>query len=256
MTGLATATGLATSAHRDRRLPLWRRCALFVAGLLLSLGTSLIAYVTAVSRTAAGDVTVLVGTLGAAQIVILASVACLTALAVGLCLIPVARPWLALLVPVRAVAVLAAFATSVPLMWSPWTTVTPLLVDGCETGYTVVERSFLLVGTGSVYRVDGVVATRVGTSVPDDGYHPFADGNYAVTSDGDALHIWYSAFNDQQVSTDSRDPDIVAQRVADPKLRCGIDSPTSPYRDRADETLVPQRDPEDDSGNPWFRDLP
>ncbi len=230
---------------------------LVAAGLLLGAGIAVLAFVSAVDQAPRNDITVLVGSLGASQISVLAGAACLAALAVGLCLIPVARPWLTVVIPARAVAIFAVSCALFLLMWSPWTTMTPLLDDqGCETGYIVVERSFLRSGTGAVYRIDGVVATRVGTSVPDDGYHPFADGNYAVTDDGDMLHIWYSPFSDKPVSTASREADIVAPRLAGGEPRCGTDNRTTPYQDRTDGPVTPQRDPEDEAGDPLLLDLP
>lgn len=256
MTGVLTPSEPKPDVSRRRRVPSWRRYALLAAGPLLGLGIAVIAFTNRVDQIDGGNVTVQVGTLGAAQIMVVASAACLSALAVGLCVIPVTRRWLVILIPARAAAVVGVLGTSVLLMWSPWTTTTPLLYQGCETGYTAVERSFLLAGTGGVYRLEAIVATRVGISAPDDGYHPFADGNYAVRGEGDSLHIWYSPFRDEPVSTDSREPDIVAPRLIDAGLRCGIDAPTSPYQDSSETDIAPQLDPEDDTGNPWFRDLP
>lgn len=256
MTGVLTPSELKPDGRRRRRVPLWRRYALLTASLLLGFGTAALAFVNLVDQADGGNVTVQVGLLGASQIIVVASGACLTALAVGLCVIPVARPWLVFLIPARAVAVVGALGVSFLLAWSPWTTTTPLLDQGCDTGYTVVERSFLRVGTGGVYRLDGIVATRVGSSVPDDGYHPFADGNYVVRGEGDSLRIWYSPFSDEPVSTDSRDPDIVAPRLIEAGFQCGIDAPPSPYQDSSERDVAPQRDPEDDTGTPWLRDLP
>lgn len=64
--------------------------------------------------------------------------------------------------------------------------VTTLEADGCDTGYVAVERSFLFLSSGTIYRHDApFIVVAVGSSSGDDGYRPFAAGTYGMTRVGD-----------------------------------------------------------------------
>ena len=71
--------------------------------------------------------------------------------------------------------------------------VTPVLHRGCDTGYVVVERSFLMGSSGTVYRQDGAfIVTQVGWSSGDNGHQPFSMGGYAVTEERGMLTVSYA----------------------------------------------------------------
>lgn len=187
----------------------------------------------------------MIGTLNSDRLGGLALITALGALAVGLCVIPVARTWLLLLIPARIAAIGATGLVGILWVLTSSATVVPLVAAGCETGYVVEEESFLLAGWGTVYRRDGLLVTTADQFTADDGYHPFADGAYAVVDTGDSLHVWYSFVFDYSaapVSTD-RDPDFVLPKLTDRTLSCGVSTgarapippaPTAPAYD-ADE---------------------
>ncbi len=128
------------------------------------------------------------------------------------------------LVPARVLTIaVACFAGFVWCVTSS-ATVVPLVNAGCETGYVVVEESFMLAGWGTVYRTDGIFVTAVEKTLGDDGYHPFADGAYAVVDDGESLRVWHGIAFDYSaapVSTD-RDPDFVLAKLTDRTFSCGV----------------------------------
>jgi hypothetical protein len=182
-----------------------RRTVTRIAGGLFAIATAIIVWMLALDAASSGTASVLLGALDGQSVLSLAMLVAVSALCVGL--LGVAPPrWM---LPLKIVgAVLAACAAAVAMLDVVLTVeanVTAVLSDGCDTGYVVVERSFLLGGNSTVYRMDGpLTIVRVGRASGDDGYQPFSTGGYAVTADGDTLTIHYS------VDRPSEDTDLTA----------------------------------------------
>lgn len=170
-----------------------RRWGALIVGLALGIATAAISVVLAVDTVSKGETIVVIGALGSQQFLVLAVVAAFAALASGLCLIPVPKRWLLLLVPARMAAIACTGLAIFVAGFTGPSTVSPLISDSCDTGYVVVERSFLFYGGGSVYRIDGILATRVAGTVGDDGYRPISDGNYSATTENGTVSVWYNS---------------------------------------------------------------
>lgn len=208
--------------------PTARRRALLVAGATLAAAIAVLATLLAISTGSDGRVSVLIGTLGSDRLAGLALIIAFASLALGLCLIPVPRPWLLLFVPARLVAIAAVCLSGFVWLLTSSATVVPLVSGGCETGYVVEEESFLLLGSGTVYRTDGIFVTAVERTGGDDGYHPFADGAYAVVADGDELLVWYTFnfdYTAAPVATD-REPDFTLAKLIDQTFSCDVSAGT------------------------------
>lgn len=195
-----------------------------------TLGAAIVVLVTllAISAGSDGAVSVLIGSLGSERIAGLALIAALASLALGLCLIPVSRLWLLVVVPARLAAIAGTCLAGLAWMLTSSATVVPLVSAGCETGYVVEEESFLLLGSGTVYRTNGIFVNAVEQTGGDDGYHPFADGAYTVKADSDSLRVWYTFnfdYSGAPVVTD-REPDFVLPKLTDRTLACGVSSGT------------------------------
>ncbi|MBZ4487678.1 hypothetical protein LQ938_02505 [Microbacterium sp. cx-55] len=201
-----------------------RRIGLLVAGASLLCATAALAMLLLVSTASDGETSVLIGTLDSDRLAALALGIALAALSVGLCVIPVGRAWLLLLIPARIVAIGATALTGAMWILTSSATVVPLVAAGCETGYVVEEESFLFAAWGTVYRRDGLLVTAVDQFTADDGYHPFADGAYTVVDTGDSLDVWYSFAVDYSatpVSADG-DPAFTVPKLTDRTLSCGV----------------------------------
>jgi len=211
-----------------------RRRALGAAGLVLAVSTAVLAVLTGVSATSQGQTIVILGILSSTEVSELSIIAALTSLAVGLCLVAVPRVWLLLLVPARTVAILSVVVAAGIGAISPAPVVTALLSDSCETGYVVLERSFLLLGGGSVYRLNGILATRVAFTAGDDGYQPFADGNYTVAADDATLRIWYNAHFDGEPAPPAATgrADVTLPIVTEGTNTCGRAKPVPAWATR------------------------
>lgn len=204
--------------------PAARRRALLAAGTTLAAAIAVLVALLAIYTASQGEVSVLIGTLGSDRLAGLAVITALASLTCGLCLIPVSGLSLILLIPARLAAIAATCIGGYAWLLGSGATVVPLVSAGCETGYVVEEESFLLAGWGTVYRTDGVLATAVARTAGDDGYHPFADGAYAVSDDGASLRVWYDGHFDYSaapVSTDRR-PDFELPALRDRSHVCGV----------------------------------
>lgn len=178
----------ATSRASIRR----RRRAAGIAGLVLAAATIMTTTTLIVDAASEGSTILLIGNLGSQQFVAVSVVAAFAALAVGLCVIRVPGRWLLLLVPARVAAIGGALlGVLVTALLGP-PSVSSLVSDSCDSGYVIAERSLLFIGTGSVYRTEGILATRVAGTVGDDGYQPFADGNYTAITEGGTIRVWYN----------------------------------------------------------------
>jgi hypothetical protein len=205
-----------------------RRWALWGAGVLLAAANAVLITLLAISTATGGEVSVLIGALGSDRIGGLALTAALASLTLGLCRIPVPRLWLLLMIPARLAAIAAVCLSCFFWVLTSSMTVVALVSGGCETGYVVEEESFLLSGSGTVYRRDGIFVTAVDHTVGDDGYHPFADGAYVVVDDGDALRVWYSISFDPSAAplSTGADPAFTLPKLTDQAHRCDISAGT------------------------------
>lgn len=201
-----------------------RRSVVLSAGVVLGVAIAVLATLQVIAAASGGEVSVLIGALESGRIMFLASVAGIVAVTAGLCAVAVSGQWVIPLALVR----LAAIGVSCLGLFAAWVTgsatVAPIVSGGCETGYVVVEESFLLSGTGTVYRADGMVATAVATTVGDDGYHPFDDGAYAVAEHAGGLQVWYdvsSSPSGEPVSTNDGPAFVLPERT-DRVFACGI----------------------------------
>ncbi|PVW02962.1 hypothetical protein DEA06_14405 [Microbacterium sp. Gd 4-13] len=205
-----------------------RRRVIVVAGATLAAAIVVLAALLGISIASDGEVSVLIWTLGSDRLAGLAVIAAFASLALGLCLTPVSRSLLLLLLPARLVAVTATCIAGSAWFLTSGATVVQLVSAGCETGYVVEEEAFLLAGWGTVYRTDGVLVTAVERTGGDDGYRPFEDGAYAVVDDGDSLRVWYTFnfdYSAAPVATD-RDPDFTLPKLTDRSVSCGVTTGT------------------------------
>lgn len=161
-----------------RRVRVLRLVALTV--LLLNLGIVAVFIVT-LPRSSS----ILVGTVTGFQIAYCAGIFALAAGAALAFAAPV-RQWR--LVPVMLARVGLASATAIALFALPFFSVhvTPLLVDGCPTGYIAVEPWGGL--SASVGVRDSVWFVPSGRVWLDGG--TFAEGDYHVRSNGESLEVW------------------------------------------------------------------
>lgn len=177
-----------TPAPRTRR-----RTAVWIAGGVFAVATAVVFWVVAVSSASAGAASVLIGPLDQRSLLTLSVLLALTSLFVGLWSIEAPRRML----PLKVIGVVlagcaGALAAFVSLMTVD-ARVTPVLYAGCDTGYVVVERSFLMGSSGTVYRQDGAfIVTEVGRTSGDNGFQPFSMGGYAVTEEQGTLTVSYS----------------------------------------------------------------
>lgn len=132
-----------------------------------------------------GDTTVLVGTLDSPQILavlILLGFIDLAVLAFSLRATRIAGRAAVIGARVVATGAVVVAGAGVFLATFPTTVVSPLIDDdGCDTGYIIREENHWLSSSSSLYRMDGLVATRVAAISNADGGTPFQDGAYGVS---------------------------------------------------------------------------
>lgn len=159
---------------------------------MFALATVVAFLVIIVDQASAGAASVLLGPLDEAIILSATMLIASVALVLGLC--GVASPgWM---LPFKILGIIgsavlvlcAAFFTLVSIDVS----ITTVLEDGCDTGYVVVERSFLMGSSGTIYRQDGpVIAAQMGRTSGDDAHQPFAAGDYTASTEDATLMIEY-----------------------------------------------------------------
>lgn len=177
-----------TPAPRTRR-----RTTVWVAGGVFAVATAVVFWVVAVSSASAGAASVLIGPLDERSLLTLTPLLAFASLCVGLWGIEAPRGMLPLkvigVVLAGCAGALAAFVSLITVD----ARVTPVLYAGCDTGYVVVERSFLMGSSGTVYRQDGAfIGTEVGRTSGDNGFQPFSMGGYAVTEEQGTLTVSYA----------------------------------------------------------------
>ncbi len=195
-----------------------RRRTVVVASLVFLVATAVFAVARPFSTD--GDRELIVGPWTGAVIAAASATVAIVALSVIAFAVPARRWWWALLVPLRLLLVLS---TLVAGLWLTVTndSVTPIVADGCATGYVVSERSFLFGASGEVLRMDGVIGTRVARTVVDDGHTPFAQGSYIAVVDGDSLRVWNTFESSTEDLRTSSAPSFVLPRV-NADAGCGL----------------------------------
>lgn len=164
----------------------------FAATVALTSATLAVIGVALVDSASGGDAQLLLGALPSRHIIGAATILAFTALSYTLCTVSVPPGWLA---PVVTARVLSIGGALVAAFWGfltmPWP-VTPLLVDGCESGYVVEERSFLFLSSITVHEQNGLlVAPVMGTSA-DDGHQPFTAGEYGARVTDGHIEGWFA----------------------------------------------------------------
>jgi len=184
--------------------PRVRRIVFIVVGSAAAAALALLITAVWLGATGLGAVGLLVGRFDSLALAAVAAVTLLSAGVIALFALPADGWWLVLMIPVRIVAALAALLTFLVALLVCWDdSATALRVNGCETGYIVVEESFLFSVRGDVYRQDGVIVHRMQQTSGDDAFRPFANGAYVTERVGDSIHVWYSMHSDARfVSTD------------------------------------------------------
>ncbi|MFK3678018.1 hypothetical protein ACI2IP_09805 [Microbacterium sp. NPDC090218] len=231
-----------TPAPRSRR-----RTITWIAGGFFAIATAVVVWALAVPSVTSGAASVLIGPFDEPSVLTLSVFVALASLCVGLWSIDSPRRML----PLKIIGVvLAACAGAIAAFLSALivdVNVTPVLHAGCDTGYVVVERSFLMGSSGTVYRQDGpFTATQVARSSGDDAYQPFSMGGYAVTEAGGTLTIDYAVNRpiDSTGVTGGSGSTISLPVLEDRTPRCGLTAagvttpiPTTPSAEPAPVTV-------------------
>lgn len=172
--------------------PRRQRALQLAATVILGGVTVAVTGVALVDSVSAGVAQLLLGSLPSRQIVGVATILAFITISYMLCAVPAPSGWL---VPVVIGRVLSFGATLVAMLWGvltlPWP-VTPLLVDGCESGYVVEERSFLFLSSITVFEKDGLLITPVTHTGADDGHQPFAAGDYGAWVTAGRIEGWFA----------------------------------------------------------------
>lgn len=145
-----------------------------------------------VDSASGGDAQLLLGTLPSRHIVGVSTILAFIAISYMLCTVSAPSGWLAPVVIGRLLSIGGALvAVFWGLLTTPWP-VTPLLVDGCESGYVVEERSFLFLSSIDVLEQDGLIATPVLHTSADDGHQPFTAGDYGTRVADGQIAGWFA----------------------------------------------------------------
>lgn len=131
---------------------------------------------------------VVVGSWNGDMIAMVCVVASIVLFAVIVIAVPAPRWWLLLLVPLRVGGVAAVFLSGFGLVLTD-ESATPIVADGCDTGYVVSESAFLFGASGEVLRLDGAIGTRVVRTTVDDGHKPFQQRSYIAVDEGDVVRV-------------------------------------------------------------------
>lgn len=189
-----------------------RRWTVVVASALFLAPAGVFAAVSDVSARSNGERQVVVGPWNDGTLLMASVVASVVLLAVIVIAVPAPRWWLLLLVPLRVLAVAAALLGGVVLALAD-ESVTPIVADGCDTGYVVSERAFLRASSGEVLRLDGVIGTWVTATRVDNGHKPFAERSYLAVTDGTTVRVRHTARNASDGVSTADDPQFVLPRI-------------------------------------------
>lgn len=174
-----------TASRRPRMLQI-------AATVAVAAATIAVIGVAVVDSASGGDAQLLLGTLPSPHIIGASTILAFIAISYMLCTVSAPSRWLG---PIVIGRLLSIGGTVVAVFWGfltmPWL-VTPLLVDGCESGYVVEERSFLFLSSIDVLEQDGLIATPVLHTSADDGHQPFAAGDYGTRVADGQIAGWFA----------------------------------------------------------------
>lgn len=211
------------------------------SGAVFAVAAGVVAIVVGVEEGSSGTASVLVGPVDGATLMTSSMVVALLALTVGICSIGVPRWMLPLSILGGIAGSCATALAGFSLLMASDSTVTPLVHQGCETGYVAVERSFLFLSTGTIYRHDGpFIVTAVGRSSGDDGHKPFASGTYAFT-EKDGVWLVRYANDSSSVGTGGARP-LSLPVLTDSERRCSVPDPVG-LRDSPDPSPTSAQSP-------------
>lgn len=208
-----------------------RRTVTWIAGGVFAFATAVVVGVLTVSSTTSGAASILIGPFDERSLLTLSVLVALASLCIGLWSIDPPRRMRPLKI---AGVVLAAGASAIAVFLAALiveANVTPVLHGGCDTGYVVIERSFLMGSSGIVYRQDGpLIVTQVARSSGDDGYQPFSMGGYTVTEAEGTLTVDYAVNRpiDSTGVTGGSGSSIVLPVLEDRTPRCGLQAAGDP----------------------------
>lgn len=132
----------------------------------------------------------LIGSVSGLQASYIAGMIALVALTAFVFSISARRWWLLVAIPVGLGATIA-FLLAMLLLPLTETKVTPLLIDGCSSGYIAVEASN---GAGFVAVRDGLHVVSVHHYRVDDFAQPFSDGEYVAEVMGGQIDVTYEGW--------------------------------------------------------------
>ncbi len=187
------------SAEKDEHIegnaaasrPRWRRAPLLAATVTLGVLTVAVAGVAFVDSMSGGATQLMLGPLISEQIVVVAMALALTMTASILCAIPAPSGWLIPVVIARLLSFGAALMALLACFIALPAAVTPLVVEGCDSGYIVRERSLLLLSSITIFEKNGLLITPVTHTSADDGYQPFAAGAYDAWAKSNRIDGWF-----------------------------------------------------------------
>ena len=204
----------------DRRAGTARRRTVVVASLLYLAVVAVLVLVWAVSARSEGREQVVIVPWTDAVLVGAGIMASVVLLSVIVFAVPARRLWWALLVPLRVVAIGAVALGSLALSLMD-ESATPIVADGCETGYVVSERAFLFAASGTVLRMDGLIGTPVDHTRVDDGHKPFEQRSYIAVAQGDTVRVWNTFESASEPLSTSSEPSFVLPRRTT-ETGCGL----------------------------------
>ncbi|CAH0231169.1 hypothetical protein SRABI76_02756 [Microbacterium oxydans] len=179
---------------RERTLPQSgpRRAQQIVATATLALALIAAAAVALVDSMSGGDAQLLLVVVPSRHILGVATILAFVALSSMFWTLSLPSGWSAMVVIGRVLSIGGALiAVFWGVLTTPWP-VTPLLIHGCESGYVVEERSFLFLSSITVLERHGLIATPVLGTSADDGYQPFAAGEYDAWVDDGHIEGWFA----------------------------------------------------------------
>ncbi|WP_146185380.1 hypothetical protein [Microbacterium sp. HMWF026] len=196
---------------------------LLVAAASLAVSLGVLGIVFAVPALSGGTREVLIGGWDDVAITVASAVAATVSMLVLVLAVRAPRWWLALFVPLRLGATVAVLGALFAALLTAGGTVTPLVAEGCRTGYVVAERAFLFSASVRVLRPEGLVAEEVASLSTNDGHTPFRRGSYIAIADAQTVTVWHTFDNDRERLTTDGEPNAVLPRIVDAATAvCGV----------------------------------
>lgn len=169
-----------------------RRVLQIAATVAVAAATIAVIGVALVDSASGGDAQLLLASLPSRHIVGVSTILAFLAISYMLCAVSAPSGRFASVVIGRVLSIGGALvAVFWGILTAPWP-VTPLLVDGCESGYVVEERSFLFLSSIDVLELDGLIATPVLHTSADDGHQPFTAGDYGARVADGQIAGWFA----------------------------------------------------------------